>query len=153
MGPRKKGTPARTFGRDPLPVDPISGKFLNFGGFSEVEIIIMTVVEEHYDYVICEDDRNKQQRVAKPWHLRRKPFLETVDGIDYTWSTVGQRDADDGSEQETQIITPSYIVGEELICFRVRGMKFSLESDDQSQEYRIIWQEFNTAGRCWAVSS
>jgi len=152
-GPRRKGTPSNFFGRTNHPINPLTGKFLHFakdGG--EVQLKILTVVSEHYDYLICSDGKDENILIAKPWHLRRAPFTSTVDGIDYTWSTIGERDADDGSDSETQIITPSYIVGEELICLRIKGERITIYNDDASESIEIEWQEINSAGRCWAVS-
>lgn len=77
--------------------------------------------------------------VLKPWTLRRTPFDgETVDGIDYTYSSAVEREATDGETTETQQVTPDYFVGAVIYVVAV--------NEDQAD---VI--DANVDGRAWAV--
>lgn len=91
--------------------------------------------------------------VAKPWMLRRTPFdgeaieYPNSQTITYTYVDDRERDADDGSTNETQVMTPDYYVGEVIDVFRKRTNVID-ENDDYCR-----WQDRNTCGRFWALEA
>lgn len=124
------------FGFPQTPFDPRTGKFLAFGGDDEsaaaaaaaaASVKTAIVVEEFGDYL-----ETSIGRVSKPWLLRQSPFEnEAFNGVTYAYSSVNERSATDGVDTETQQITPSYVVGEQLLT--------------------LAGVDLNTAGRCWAA--
>lgn len=59
------------------------------------------------------------------------------DGIDFTYTDVNNRNADDGSADEDQIMWPSYAVGDVIVA--------RLDGDDGQ------FVDINRAGRAWCV--
>lgn len=124
------------FGFPQTPFDPRTGKFLAFGGDDEAAgaaaagAAAAVVIEEFGDYL-----STSIGRVSKPWLLRQTPFDGVAfGGVTYEYTEVGARtatDAEDEDVTETQQITPSYVVGEQLLT--LGGV------------------DLNTAGRCWAA--
>ncbi len=117
------------------------------------------IVEIEDDYLKCQtydevtEDATVTLYVAKPWMLRRDPFDgETIvfpngQSITYTYVDDRERDADDGSTNETQVMTPGYYVGEVIDVFRKRTNVID-ENDDHCR-----WQDRNTCGRFWALEA
>lgn len=85
--------------------------------------------------------------VAKDYLNRRTPFDGAGrDGFTYVYSDaqtrVSTKTAD--SSTEDQVITPAYVVGDEVLACSIGGP--TLSDDDELDEVR--WVEITT--RCWA---
>lgn len=81
--------------------------------------------------------------IAKPWLLRRTPFDgKTRNGITYTYSSATLRVATDGAANETQLITPIYVVGD--IIYASNGIIGGTSLAD------VTWLEDNRDARAWA---
>ena len=114
------------------------------------------------DYITCNemfDDRIGEADVliAKPYLLRKTPFDGTDDGRNgytYAYSTVSgyehtertsTKTEDDSTED--QIVTPAYVVGDEIwaMCNPVGGTGVT-DADGK----QIVWLDQNYDGRQWA---
>lgn len=63
--------------------------------------------------------------------------------ITYTYSGTQTRSASDGTNSETQVITPQYYVGEIIVAIPLwTGFTYN-------SQY-VTYVDLNTAGRCWA---
>lgn len=93
--------------------------------------------------------------IAKPWDLRVTPFDgETRDGITYTYTTSTSRTADDGSESETQVVVPSYVVGDVILAMSgVKGFPLRVDLSGDGVTRNVDWVDINAAGRAWAKAS
>ena len=92
-------------------------------------------------------------KVAKPWDLQMaahhgESYVIRGTTYTYTYTTGGgtldpTRVSDDGSTEETQLITPSYYVGAVLRIEKVgyTGVDVAGES--------LVWEDLNRAGRAW----
>ena len=104
--------------------------------------------------------------VMKPYKLRSSPFdgkTIGIEGTDITFTYVDalERSADDGTDTETQKITPSYDVrvdtddgyrGDEILAIHVgitTGYKVALV-DGETPKSVVVWHDMNTDGRAWA---
>jgi len=109
--------------------------------------IQMQVQSGQGDYLICRTlDANgvvgpADIFVQKPWVLRRTPFENlTVNGVAYTYSANGTREADG---TETQKITQDYFLGAEIMVERTNvSMLISpgvfttlIDTNDSSREW------------------
>lgn len=76
--------------------------------------------------------------IAKPPKLQRTPFDgQTRDGITYTYSSDFEREADNSSDTEDQIINPLYVAGDVIFAFKpANGTGVTDDSSDD-----VIWQE------------
>jgi hypothetical protein len=136
----------RPFGMKAAPFNPTTGTYLPLNRAGSV--LVMIVVEEADDYVMCRDPYGQQVQVAKPYLLRRSSFDGlSVEGVTYAYSDSNTRVASDDAEEEedeTQEITPSYYAGEKLTAIaHGTGVTTALGE--------LQWEDLNTAGRCWAV--
>lgn len=98
--------------------------------------------------------------VAKPFELRKTAFdtktftYPNGQNITYTFasSVQDERTADDGTDTETQIMTPQYFVDTEIIA--IRGIDGStgvtITVTDVVEPIRLEWEDINNAGRFWA---
>jgi len=133
------------------PFDPSTGKYIGMESApgKEAKITLATINSQEDDYLKCYFNSNYQEvYVAKPRALRRSLFDGlTVDGVSYVYSNAYTRVASaDGEDDETQLITPSYYDGEQIIIFHHdTGLTVTLGL--------IVWGDLNTAARAWAVSS
>jgi len=131
----------KPFNQSAVPYDPITGKFLSL--VSEKDVVALVTVgalKGTWDNAVAYDQLMSDHGIVfKPHILKQTPFDgETVNGITYTYAEDGlSRTATDGVDTETQIITPDYYIGEELLCIRRDS----------------FWQDVNSAGRCWAVEA
>ena len=91
--------------------------------------------------------------VAKPWELRASPFdgetwtYDDGTSIEYTYDAAyphRKRSADDGADTETQVITPDYVIGGYI---RLLSGNTHVDGGDSNP---CVWEDLNTAGRCWA---
>lgn len=103
------------------------------------------------DYLICRTwdgttEGENDIAVMRPWLLRRTPFHTlTRAGITYTYSGMNRRVADDGSQTETQVIVPSYVVGDVIVA--VRGVALFNYTDVDGDA--INWLQLSD-GRMWS---
>lgn len=119
------------------------------GGGSPLHIFYFVL--DQGDYLVCEDSASPANEflVAKPYELRRTPFDgQTVAGVDYTYVSNSERDADDGVDQETQFITPDYVSGHEIYAIKPQGG--TGVTDDSSPAQAVEYLEVNQ-GRAWAA--
>lgn len=83
--------------------------------------------------------------VAKPWGMRKGTAWPA--GPTYTYNEAGtSRTAVSGSITETQVVTPNYQIGEQLLAVRLPSARIK-DVDDNL----IFWEDINQAGRCWAA--
>ncbi|GAG50176.1 unnamed protein product, partial [marine sediment metagenome] len=115
------------------------------------------VKSQSNDYLTCRtwnplvdsgEEGSVNIKVAKPYLLRRTPFDgESItygeQTIDYSYTSSHERHADDGVDDEDQIIVPAYFVDDEILA--VRNMAGGSGIDE------IIWEDINNAGRFWAA--
>jgi len=134
-----------------IPYDEFSGRYAAFDRFANVRLREFTIIAIYDNYIAGRwgEEYNRTYYIAKPYLLRRESYDGlTIGGVTYTYQDVGERLAEDavGSEDdETQIITPDYYVGEKLLCgsFYHADLKFGNSP--------IEWIDINVGGRCWAV--
>lgn len=87
--------------------------------------------------------------IAKPQLLQRTPFDGvTWSGITYTYSSDTEREADNTSDTEDQVISPAYLAGHEIFAFKPANGTGVL--DDLGDP--VIWQEQESA-RAWSKVS
>jgi len=112
-------------------------------------VLVLTLVAHNGDYLECEDALANTYYVAKPYEIRRTPFDGiTISGITYTYVSNSERDATDGVDTETQFITPSYVVGNEIYAVKVQGDT----GVNDPTPVPIIYIEMNQ-GRAWAYEA
>lgn len=104
----------------------------------------------------CYDSDDNVVTVAKPYKLRQKPFHnKTIDGLTYSYGSGIQRTVEDSEDEETQIITPCYIVrddnydGDEIYAIRIKQDMVGINADDEGED-SIEWLDLNLDGRAWA---
>ena len=122
------------------------------------------VNSESGDYLTCRHynpeanggagvEGSKDVYVAKPYALRRVPFdgntitYPNAQAIDYTYAQDYEREADDGVDTETQVMTPRYWVDEEILA--VRGIAGVTGVADVGGVH-VVWEDLNGCGRHWA---
>ena len=66
------------------------------------------------------------------------------DGVDYTYTDLNERSADDGVTTETQYLWPSYRVGDLLHCAMVW--------QDTGSGVFVVLRDLNVDGRQWVAS-
>lgn len=115
------------------------------------------VVEVKGDYLVCnafngQVTGTQKITVAKPWLLRRSPFDgESRDSITYTYSSDTERQADDGSNTEDQVVVPSYVVDDEIYAeFDPEGGSGVTVTLPDNTEVAAMWLDTNRDGRAWA---
>ena len=120
-----------------------------FGDMKDRKYTIEAVfVTEYDDYLLCHY-RTERVYVAKPIMLRRVTYDGvTIGGVTYTYTAVNTRTASDGvggEDDETQVITPTYIAGEKILAI-------NMEDVINIQGAKTYWQEINSC-RSWAVET
>lgn len=146
----------------------VEGLYQGFGGRSQnkglqaAPLVSMIVVEIHEDYLICvpadftgaPDLKGGFTPVAFPYLARR---LASRDGQTFTYPGLQLRDANDGSETENQQITPTYVLGDQVMAQRCRhgsGLETEVFISSVSQgTIHIPWVDANVDGRAWAKIS
>jgi hypothetical protein len=131
------------------PFNPRTGKYLPLS--DDRAIGQFEMIEEEASRLKCTDmQTGATVYVAKPYMLREDLFHEqTVDGVSYSFTAIGQRTASaPGEDDEEQLITPDYLVGETIFAFR--GHVAILLPDDVTM-FHGEWTDLNACGRCWAV--
>lgn len=77
--------------------------------------------------------------VELPYTLRRNTWdNQTIDGVTYNYSDLHERDATDGTNTETQVITPAYRVGDWI------DIAWNIIDGG-------VWIDLNTDARAWAA--
>ena len=91
-------------------------------------------------------------KIAKPYMLRRTPFDEkTVHGITYTYLTNIRRLAVYDTEEEYQVIVPSYGVGDMIYALSIANAY--LKDPGGTTLTGTTWLDLNVCGRAWAEES
>ena len=114
------------------------------------------------DYLVCrpyhaanESLGDTDVNVAKPYELRRTPFhAQTIaypgaQSITYTYASQREREADDGTDTETQVMIPDYWDDDEILAVR----NIAGGTGVTVSEVALVWEDLNTAGRMWAKES
>jgi hypothetical protein len=97
--------------------------------------------------------------VALPYDFRRSSYDElTIAGVDYDFTSFGEREATDGTTTETQLITPDYRVGSVILClFHPTSPTLinisTTNSSDPADLVPMLWLDVNASGRAWAVDT
>ena len=116
-------------------------------------VVVTAINDNTIEYEIGDPSAPVTAAAYRPYLLRKLPFDgETVDGITYTYSGFGEtqeRSATDGSDTETQVVTPPYYIGEEIIVAEF----ISRELVGDSYVRTAFWIDLNSGGRCWAVKN
>lgn len=121
-----------------------------------IQIRQFKIKSESGDYLICEHrskgvDGGESIFIAKPYLLRRTPFDDlTRNSITYDYTSDTQRTATKGSDSETQVVVPSYVVGD--IIYAVRGVLGGVGTNVTIAEIDtpLDWLDINADGRAWA---
>ena len=114
-----------------------------------------SVVSVQTDYIQCAAldgfSGSGDYKIAMPYLLRKTPFDgKTRNSIDYTYSSNIKRTATKGSDVETQVIVPSYVVGDTIYAaFNVIGF-LDVIFTINGVETLIEWLDLNIDGRAWA---
>ena len=124
-----------------------------------IPFVKMKVITVEDDYLTCKRVRaidgttittdDAIINVAKPWELRQTYLHNTTNnGITYDYTDGTERNADDGSDDEDQVIVPAYDIHTDVIinCFQVYT---GVIIDDNP----VMWEDLNTAGRAWALDN
>jgi hypothetical protein len=122
-----------------------------------VQVQQMKVASIAGDYITCYTfdgvvTGTDEITVAKPWMLRRTPFDgETRNGITYTYSDDVTRDASDDDGTETQVIVPSYVVGDLIYAERniIGGTSLEITMPDNTKR-QVAWMDTNRDARAWS---
>lgn len=161
--------PSKPFGLPGSPFDPRHGihvPLADVGPFREV-----TILEIGHDALLCEDADGRDRVVLKPWALRKSSFngeTFTVAGTSTAYASTGldtRTATPSGGDAVTETVTPPYVVGEKLlVCYKpgvgpaagepgVGTIGTSELSNVTAGDYRLEWEDLNTAGRHWAEPS
>ena len=157
--------PSNPFGRGNTPFDPRTGAYLPL--VDQGVLGVFTLVEEGHDTLACTDRDGTPALIAKPGRMRRSTYdgvtfaVPNVGDVTYahaeTLLAVGEREGDDGTTTETQLITPSYCVGDKLVAFKHHEHdRVAAEGWDElanygaSDQYLLEWEDTGY-GREWAV--
>ena len=118
------------------------------------------IVSEDGDYLTCNEWDGETQGsvefiVAKNYLCRRTPFdgsSRTVRGeeISYTYSSDTEREADDGTNTEDQLVVPAYTADDEIFAMKPiaggTGASYKVGGVDTA----IEWLDLNADSRAWA---
>jgi hypothetical protein len=83
-------------------------------------------------------------KIAKPWLLRKTPFISGYQGITFTYTGYTTRSATLSGTTETQVVVPAYNVND--IIYATKGVAGGLAMTDPD----IEWADLNIDGRAWA---
>lgn len=116
------------------------------------EIAQMQIVGVAGDYLQCRKYSGTSASgptvsVAKPYLLRKTPFNgASRNGISYSYTSDVSRTASLSGETETQVVVPSYVVGDIIYAIKgvVGGVGVTLTAGT------ISWLDLNVDGRAWA---
>lgn len=87
--------------------------------------------------------------IAKPYALRNS--ITSRGGITYSYTTSVEREADDSSSTETQVVVPNYVTDDLIFAVRVpRGCGVSVGS---MPAVALLWLDINVDARAWAKKS
>lgn len=111
------------------------------------------VLTEHEDYLKCYlyngDTRSDVVvNVAKPPLLRQ---YESRDSITYTYSSVNQRQANNGAATEDQEITPGYVAGDEVWIRPIQPFADIKFTDANGVTQYLTYIDENIDARAWAA--
>lgn len=101
-----------------------------------------------------EADTDDQTYIAKPYLLRRTPFDgASRNSIDYTYTDNVTRTATDAdSNTETQVVVPSYVVGDIIYATRAIDGGTGVELVTTQGRIAVEWLDLNVDGRAWATA-
>ena len=108
------------------------------------------------DHIVCRTWDGKDEglgdiKVAKPWILRKEPWAtsgRTIDGdsVTYDYTDGSEREADNGTTTEEQVIVPRYNEDDEIYAmFGILGDTGVVIDGEE-----LGWLDMNNDGRMWA---
>lgn len=109
------------------------------------------------DFIVCTtpagyaagEPYDPEINVAKPYLIRRTPFdAGSRGGISYTYTSDTERTADDGVEEITEVVTPQFVVGDEIIVSKVSGGTGVEIPGDPATPVTLL--DINNDARTWA---
>lgn len=121
--------------RQKLPTPRLTRKI---GGGGSAGIVEMRLLQVFADYLRCRPVDltlpDAAVNVAKPFGLRQSSYDgRTIQGITYAYTSPGRRIASGagpgGTVEEVHILTPSYVVGFDLIAVQSASALFVLNAD------------------------
>ena len=149
--------------RQDTPVKPAAAVFAieQFQVIDAVTGATTRTVPTTHDHIVCKRYNGTEQsgeavNIALPYLLRRTPFDgETRNGITYTYDEEQdpmEREADDGSETETQVVVPSFVTGDIVYAARpiTGGVAVTVEAGGET--YNLEWLLFPDS-RAWSLKS
>lgn len=120
------------------------------GGSLQVKrFALWTTTPVGADYIIVDDGSGNQLKIAKPYLLRQTPFDgNTLDGLTYSYTDGTERNVDDGTDNENQIIVPSYTIKTNGVIYAAKGISggTGVTVDDED----LTWLDINVDARAWA---
>lgn len=159
---------SKPFGLPNTPFNPMTGSFfpLDGGLFRE-----FTIVDVGHDVLLCSDQDGRVGLVLKPWSLRKssfdgKTFGEATyasTGLDTRIATYEGEAEEDEDEDVEESVTKPYFAGEKIMAFRrgdtiaggvgIGTVAASELAGVTAGDYRLSWEDMNTAGRNWQPPS
>lgn len=126
-----------------------------------VQVRQFRVVAVYGDFVTCarlqgtyenEAETDDQTYVAKPYLLRRTPFDgASRNDISYAYTDNVTRTATDADDNtETQVVVPSYVVGDIIYATTNVDGGTGVEIDTGKERITVEWVDLNADGRAWA---
>lgn len=99
------------------------------------------------DYITCRTwdgttEGANDVLIAKPYQLRNS--ITSRNSISYSYTNTTERVANDGTDTETQVVVPSYVVDDEIFAIG----KAPTGVDDGTDP--ITWLDLNLDARAWA---
>lgn len=119
-----------------------------------VELQQLKIASISGDFLVCnpyngtEADDTQEIIVARPWLLRRS--MTSRNSITFSYSSDQARTATSGATTESQVIVPSYIVGDIINAARNvaggTGVTFGTNTT-------VEWLDANESARAWAKAA
>lgn len=125
------------------------GRANNLNGWSSASHVMMRIKSSNGDYLTCRRyngavEETEDIEVAKPFELR--PSVTALGSQTYSYTTDIERVATEGVDNETQVITPQWVINETVI-WAVRANYTGVTGAGGDA---ISWLDANVIGRSWA---
>ncbi len=109
--------------------------------------VMVKVVTEYADQILCEQIDGSRLLVDKPWTLRATIFDgKEYDDKEYEYSAINERTATEGEDSEDQEIAPPYLVDDMLLIspyvgFRPSGSSGFIDLNNDSRVFLGLCEE------------
>lgn len=118
-------------------------------GSGTLQQMIITDITTHDDALVCHtwdgtNEGTEDMIVAKPARLRNEA---SWNGLTFTYTTPQEREADDGSDTEDQVVVPAYVIDDIIY---VAAVDFTDVTDGGSPAVPLILLDINADARAWA---